>query len=944
MPDEITISIDGVEIKTQPGKMVLEAAIDAGIYVPYLCYHPGMKPFAACRMCVVSVEGGRGYPAACTLPVADGMRVRSEANDVIELRRSVMQMLIAEHPNGCLTCHRIDICGPSDVCLRHVSVNDRCVTCPKNERCEFKDTVRYLGMELESPLNYKYKQIPLEVSDPFYDRDYNLCIACGRCVRACEEIRGDDAICFTERSGKALVGTSFGTSLLESGCEFCGACIDVCPVGALVERDHKWEKPRRIEPTICPHCPVGCQLNLEVNEAGEMIRVVPEFNAPANRGQACFKGKFGLEYLNRSDRLKQPLIRRDGDLTEATWEEALDLVASRLPEYRGDAFALLAAPDCTNEELYLAQKFARVAMGSNNLDVLSNLQPEATLALERGLGYAAATNSIWDLEQSDCILVFNANLTEDNNVLALPVKAARKRGASLIVIDVREVELTRHAELWLRPAPGSELLLLGGILREFIDQGLDKKDWVEEHCEDPSTLLYYLHNLDLEEVSAVTQVPRESIAEAARLFGEGGKSAVCFALDNVADELQRDCASALVDLALLTGNVGEPGSGIYPVRQGANEQGAWDVGCIANRLPGRGAARNDRARSELEEILQCSLPSDRGLGSRDCLDAAVAGQVRAMVLLGDSQNLTNGRLGDGLSALERLEFLVVADTFMSECAELADVVLPRATLAEKDGTFTNLERRIQRLKPAFQSPAGESGDDLWLLVELGQKLGATGFDFSTAGEVMEEIARVAPAYAGVSYPVLEAAGSLVLMSGPESPKPTQMLYAGRTHQGIQWPVTGNRSKGTPVLYSESFPIERANLVAPEFRVLEDEPDPDYPARLAPGRVLLQRDRDSRVELQRDTRRNNIVRDEVLELNATDAERWQVSEGDAVKVECPGRELKGVVRLNASLPEGVIAVTGLFGQMAVELENSVEPVPMSRVPGLDLEPARVVKAD
>ncbi|MDE2940504.1 MAG: molybdopterin-dependent oxidoreductase [Chloroflexota bacterium] len=944
MPDDITISIDGVEIKTQPGKMVLEAAIDAGIYVPYLCYHPGMKPFAACRMCVVSVEGGRGYPAACTLPVADGMRVRSEANDVIELRRSVMQMLIAEHPNGCLTCHRIDICGPSDVCLRHVSVNDRCVTCPKNERCEFKDTVRYLGMELESPLNYKYKQMPLEVNDPFYDRDYNLCIACGRCVRACEEVRGDDAICFTERSGKALVGTSFGTSLLESGCEFCGACIDVCPVGALVERDHKWEKPRRIEPTICPHCPVGCQLNLELNDAQEMIRVVPELNAPANRGQACFKGKFGLEFLNRNDRLKQPLIRRDGNLMEATWEEALELIASRLPEYQGDAFALLAAPDCTNEELYLAQKFARVAMGSNNLDVLSNLQPESTLALERGMGFAAATNSIWDLEQSDCILVFNANVTEDNNVVALPIKAARKRGASLIVIDVREVELTRHADLWLRPAPGSELLLLGGILREIIDQGLDKKDWVEEHCEDPSTLLYYLHNLDLEEVASVTQVPRESIAEAARLFGASGKSAVCFALDNIAQELQRDCASALVDLVLLTGNVGEAGSGIYPVRQGANEQGAWDVGCIANRLPGRGAARNDRARTELEEILQCSLPSDRGIGSKGCLDAAAEGQVKAMVLLGGSQNLTNGRLGDALSALQGLEFLVIADTFLSEFAPVADVVLPRSTLAEKDGTLTNLERRIQRLKPAYASPSGGARDDFWLLVELGQRLGATGFHFSTGDEVMEEIARVVPAYAGVSYQALDAAGSLVLTSGLESPKPTQMLYAGRAHQGIQWPVSEGQGKGTPILYTESFPIERANLVAPEFRIVDAEPDPAYPARLAPGRVLLQRDRDNRIELQQDTRRNDIVREEVLEFNATDAQRWQVSEGDTVRVECPGRDLKGIVRLNSSLPEGVIAVTGLFGQLAVELENSAEPVPMARVPGLDLEPARVVKME
>ena len=251
----ITITIDGVQVNTQPGKMVLEAAIEGGIYVPYLCYHPGMKPFAACRMCVVEVEGGRGYPASCTLPVQDGMVVKNDTHEVYQLRRSIMEMLISEHPHGCLTCHRVDLCGPQDVCLRHVSVNDRCVTCPKNERCELKDTTRYLNMELESPLGYKYRNLPIEVGDPFYDRDYNLCIVCGRCVRVCEEVRGDNAITFTERAGQALVGTSHGTSLLESGCEFCGACLDVCPVGALVESDHKWEKASRVEKTICPPLP-----------------------------------------------------------------------------------------------------------------------------------------------------------------------------------------------------------------------------------------------------------------------------------------------------------------------------------------------------------------------------------------------------------------------------------------------------------------------------------------------------------------------------------------------------------------------------------------------------------------------------------------------------------------------------------------------------------------
>ena len=403
--------------------MVLEAAIDAGIYVPYLCYHPGMKPYAACRMCVIEVEGQRGYPAACTLPVTDGMVVHNQVQAVDQLRRSVMEMLIAEHPNGCLTCHRIDICGPSDVCLRHVSVNDRCVTCPKNERCELKDTVRYLGMNLESPLGYKYRNIPLEVSDPFYDRDYNLCIVCGRCVRACDELRGDDAIGFTERGGLALVGTSFGTSLLESGCEFCGACIDVCPVGALVERDHKWDKARRVERSICPHCPVGCQLNLEFNGKDELIRAVPELNSPANQGQACFRGKFGLEFVNDSSRLTAPLIRRDGMLREATWDEALDYIAERLGQVSGAEFGLVTSPTSTNEEHYLAQKFARVVMGSNNVDQSSNVSPELVLALESSLGIAAATNSIWDLEQAGCILAFNANPTEEHNVVAVPGQA-----------------------------------------------------------------------------------------------------------------------------------------------------------------------------------------------------------------------------------------------------------------------------------------------------------------------------------------------------------------------------------------------------------------------------------------------------------------------------------------------------------------------------------------
>ena len=941
MADDITISIDGVELKTQAGKMVLDAAVDAGIYIPYLCYHPGMKPFAACRMCVVSVEGGRGYPAACTLPVQDGMRIRSESPDVRELRRSVMQMLIAEHPNGCLTCHRIDICGPNDVCLRHVSVNDRCVTCPKNERCEFKDTVRYLGMELESPLNYKYKQIPLEVADPFYDRDYNLCIACGRCVRACEEIRGDSAICFTERSGKALVGTSFGSSLLESGCEFCGACIDVCPVGALVEREHKWEKPRTVAPAVCPHCPVGCQLNLEMNDAGQVIRVVPEFNSPVNRGQACFKGKFGLEFVNRNDRLQQPLIRRDGELVEATWEEALDYLAGRLAGYKGSSFALLAAPNGTTEELYLAQKFARLAMNSNNVDLTSSLQPDLTAPLEQALGYGAATNPVWQLEQANCLLVFNANLTEEQNVIGVPIKRAVQRGADLVVIDPREVELTRYARCWLRPAPGSEVLLLGGILRELVEQGLVKREWVEEHCEDPATLYYYLNNLALAEIAAATGVPAEQIAEAARLFGNAETAALCYALDNLHPDLHRDCVSALVNLALLTGNLGKAGAGIYPLRPGANEQGAWDVACAPNRLPGRGIRINPAARRELAELWDATLREAPGLGLAATLEAAAQGPVKALLLVGDSPNLVNGRLGDGLAALERLEFLVVMDTFLSAPAQLADVVLPRVTFAEKDGTYTNLERRIQRLRPALPPQTGAAQTEQWLFCQLAQRLGVAGFDFPTSGAVMDEIAQVVPNYAGVSYARLEAQSSLTLRSDPESPQPTQMLYTGRQYRGLQWPLHPDSGAGTAVLYRQGFPGGKADLITPQFRAAPEPADGEYPAKLVPGRVLLQGDRDTQVEEAAGA--NRIVREELVELNPADAAAWAIAAGDRVEVQTSRSALTGLARLDAGIPAGVVAVTGLFGQLAVDLQASKEPDPASHAPGLDIVPARVVKA-
>ena len=941
MPDnEVTIIIDGVEIKTTSGKTVLEAAIESGIYIPYLCYHPGMKPFAACRMCVVDVENARGYPASCTLPVADGMVVSNASSDVHKLRRSIMELLIADHPHGCLTCHRVDLCGPQDICLRHVSVNDRCVTCPKNERCELKDTVRYLGMSLESPLEYKYRNLPIDTGDPFYDRDYNLCIVCGRCVRVCEEVRGDNAITFTERGGQALVGTSFGTSLLESGCEFCGACLDVCPVGALVESDHKWEKAQRVERTICPYCPVGCQLNLEVNRSGQVIRSIPEINSPANKGQACFKGKFGLDFLNnKKERLNKPLVRRDGELQEAAWDEALDFIAERLADYKGGSFALLTSPNSTNEEHYLAQKFARVVMKTNNVDQISDVRPDLVEPLRETLGYGAATNSIWELEKTHCILSFNSNLTEEHNVLGIPIKQALKEGAKLIVIDPREVELSRHADIWLRPRPGTELLLLGAILKEILDQGLERRDWLEENCEGLEELRRVVTAIDIDLVVDESGVPKEMIERAVRLYAPSDPSAIVYALDNIPDYLQRDCVLALSSLALLTGNLGKASCGLFPLRRSANEQGAWDMGCVPNLLPGYHSATDETNRKKFEEIWESDLPGDPGLTLQAIFNTAHSGQVRSMFLVGDSPNLANGELIEGLSTLDDLEFLVVQDTFLSPVAQRADVVLPRATFAEKSGSYTNLERRIQMLRPVIDIKNSEIKPEGWVFCQLAKKMGNLGFDFEYTADVMDEVSQVVPIYGGVSHLRLEKEGRLVLRPDISSPLPTQLLYSDKEFRGIQWPCPDDNSKGTPILYSEGFAHRKVKFVVPRFRKAKLAYKDEAPFIFTPGRVLIQSEREMEVIKGKE---NQILRNEVIEINRDDAEMLGIEEGDLVEVHTNNSTVHGNASFSNDVQRGVVSTTFLFGQLMVDLEASKDPDPMSSVPGLAIVPARVMK--
>lgn len=885
--ETVTLTIDGHSVTAPVGTSLLRAAAMAGIQIPKLCATDSLEPFGSCRLCLVEIEGRRGTPASCTTLVEEGLVVTTENAKLNQLRKNVMELYISDHPLDCLTC-------------------------AANGNCELQSTAGQVGLR-EVRYGFdgaNHRDACADITNPYFTFDPKLCIVCNRCVRACEETQGTFALTIDGRGFEARVSAGQNQSFMESDCVSCGACVAACPTASLMENTViEQGQPDHAVITTCAYCGVGCGLKAEM-KGDEVVRMTPWKDGKANRGHACVKGRFAWGYATHQDRITTPMIRRSihDPWQPVSWEEALTYAASEIrriqSQYGTHSVGGITSSRCTNEETYLVQKLIRAAFGTNNVDTCARVCHSPTgYGLKQTLGESAGTQTFDSVMHSDVIMVIGANPSDAHPVFASRMKRRLRQGAKLIVIDPRATDLVSsphiRADYHLALRPGTNTALLSALAHVIVTEGLVDEDYIQSRCEADSFDAWKAFAMrpenSPEHMAEVTGVPAEQIRGAARLYATGGRAAIYYGLGVTEHSQGSTTVMAIANLAMATGNIGAEGVGVNPLRGQNNVQGSCDMGSFPHELPGYRHISDEQTRQQFEQEWGVRLWPEPGLRIPNMFDAAISGSFKALYCQGEDIVQSDPNTQHVTAALSAMECIIVQDLFLNETAKYAHVFLPGSSFLEKDGTFTNAERRISRVRKVMEPKSGMA--DWEITCALSNALGYP-MHYNHPSEIMDEIARLTPTFTGVSYERIEALGG-----------------------SVQWPCNEQAPEGTPIMHVDHFVRGKGRFMVTQYVPTSERSNRKYPLLLTTGRILSQYNVGAQT---RRTANTHWHAEDILEIHPHDAEDRGLKTGDFVTITSRTGETVLRAEVSTRIQPGVVYTTFHFpesGANVVTTDNS-----------------------
>jgi formate dehydrogenase major subunit len=882
----VTLTIDEQEIAVPAGTSVMRAAALSGVSIPKLCATDQLDAFGSCRMCLVQVEGMKGFPASCTTPVAQGMKVSTQNKQLADIRRGVMELYISDHPLDCLTC-------------------------PANGHCELQDMAGVVGLR---EVRYGYEganhlKAEKDTSNPYFTFDPSKCIVCSRCVRACDEQQGTLALTIQARGFDSKVSASQDQPFMDSECVSCGACVQACPTATLSENSliEKGQAEHSLV-TTCAYCGVGCSFRAEM-QGEDVVRMVPNKDGHANHGHSCVKGRFAIGYATHPDRIVKPMIRSNisDPWREVSWEEAISYAASELKriqaKYGRDSIGGITSSRCTNEETYLVQKLVRAGFGNNNVDTCARVCHSPTgYGLKQTMGESAGTQDFDSVMKADVVFIIGANPTDGHPVFASQMKRRLRQGAQLIIADPRRIDLVRtphvEAKYHLSLRPGTNVALINSLAHVVVTEGLVKEDFVRERCDVESFEKWRAFVADPkqspEAMESVTGVPAASVRGAARLYAKAGNGAIYYGLGVTEHSQGSTMVMGIANLAMATGNLGREGVGVNPLRGQNNVQGSCDMGSFPHEFPGYRHVSDVSVRQSFETAWGVSLASEPGLRIPNMFEAALDGDFKGLYIEGEDIAQSDPNTQHVTAALSAMECIIVQDLFLNESAKFAHVFLPGSSFLEKDGTFTNAERRVSRVRRVMKPKSGYAD---WEITQL--LANAVGFPmaYKHASEIMDEIARLTPTFTGVSFELIDRLGS------------------------VQWPCNAQHPEGTPTMHVGTFVRGKGRFLLTDYVPTSEKVNGKYPLILTTGRILSQYNVGAQTRRTENTRWHEEDR---LEIHPHDAEHRGVVEGDWVGIASRAGETVLRARVTERVQPGVVYTTFHFpesGANVITTENS-----------------------